>query len=55
MEVEFSEMPILFVNIAGNYSLDELKKYAEELQDKIEDVLDTTISFIYLPHTCNIF
>ena len=29
MEVEFSEMPILFVNIAGNSSLDELKKYAD--------------------------
>jgi multidrug efflux pump subunit AcrB len=42
MEVEFSEMPILFVNIAGNYSLDELKKYAEELQDKIEGLKEIT-------------
>ncbi len=42
MEVEFSEMPILFVNIAGNYSLDELKKYAEELQDKIEGMKEIT-------------
>lgn len=42
MEVEFSEMPILFVNIAGNYSLDELKKYAEELQDRIEGLKEIT-------------
>ncbi|MBM3448331.1 MAG: efflux RND transporter permease subunit [Bacteroidetes bacterium] len=42
MEVEFSEMPILFVNIAGNYDLDELKKYAEILQDRIEGMKEIT-------------
>lgn len=42
MEVEFSEMPILFVNIAGNYNLDQLKKYAENLQDKIESMKEIT-------------
>lgn len=42
MEVEFSEMPILFVNIAGDYELSELKKYAEDLQDKIESLKEIT-------------
>ena len=36
MEVEFSEMPILFVNISGDYDLAKLKKYADDLKDRIE-------------------
>ncbi|ARS36829.1 efflux RND transporter permease subunit [Pontibacter actiniarum] len=35
-EVNFSEIPIMYVNVAGNYSLDQLKDYAEELQDRFE-------------------
>jgi multidrug efflux pump len=35
-EVNFSEFPIMNINIAGNYPLDKLKKYAEDLQDEIE-------------------
>ena len=35
-EVNFSEFPIMNVNIAGDYPLDKLKKYAEDLQDEIE-------------------
>src|SRR4051812_4979243 len=35
-EIAFSEIPIMYVNIAGNYDLKQLKKYAEDLQDKIE-------------------
>lgn len=35
-EVDFSEFPIMAVNIAGNVGLDVLKKYAEDLQDKME-------------------
>ncbi len=35
-EVNLSEMPIMFVNISGDYSLDELKNYAEYLQEEIE-------------------
>ncbi|MEK6616449.1 MAG: efflux RND transporter permease subunit [Bacteroidota bacterium] len=42
MEVEFSEMPILFVNIAGDYELSQLKKYADDLQDKIESLKEIT-------------
>jgi len=35
-ELDFSEMPILNVNISGNRDLAELKKIAEELEDEIE-------------------
>jgi multidrug efflux pump subunit AcrB len=42
VEVEFSEMPILYVNIAGNYALSDLKKYAEDLQEKIEGLKEIT-------------
>jgi len=42
MEVEFSEMPILFINIAGDYDLVKLKKYAEILEDRIEGLKEIT-------------
>ncbi|GEO05271.1 copper transporter [Adhaeribacter aerolatus] len=35
-EVSFSEMPIMYVNLSGNYSGDKLKNYAEAVQDRIE-------------------
>lgn len=41
-EVEFSEMPILFVNIAGNYDLAQLKKYADDMKDRIEEMREIT-------------
>ncbi|MFT4032531.1 MAG: efflux RND transporter permease subunit [Siphonobacter sp.] len=34
--VEFSEFPIMNVNLAGNYPLQKLKDYAEDLQDAFE-------------------
>lgn len=37
-EVDFSEFPIMFVNIAGDVGLEHLKVYADELQDKIESL-----------------
>lgn len=37
-DIDLSEFPILYVNISGHYSLDLLKKYAEELQDRIEEL-----------------
>ena len=37
-EINFSEFPILTVNIAGPYSLLKLKEVAEDLQDEIEKV-----------------
>ncbi len=39
MKLDFSEMrPIMNVNISGDYSPSQLKKYAEFLQDKIEQL-----------------
>ncbi len=35
-DVNFSEFPIMNINLAGNYPLDKLKDYAEDLQDAIE-------------------
>ena len=35
-EVDISEIPIMNINLAGDYDLQRLKKYAEEAQDKIE-------------------
>jgi len=37
-EVSFSDFPILIVNISGNYSMERLKRFAEELQEDIEAV-----------------
>lgn len=37
-EVSFSEQPIMFVNISGDYDVVRLKKYAEDLQDKLEEL-----------------
>lgn len=41
-EVNFSEFPIMNINVAGDYPLDQLKKYAEELKDKIETLTEIT-------------
>jgi len=42
IELDFSEMPILFANISGNYDLNQLKKYAELAEDKIEALSEIT-------------
>ncbi len=41
-EFAFSEMPIMFVNISGNYDGVKLKQYADKLQDKFEDLREIT-------------
>jgi len=41
-EVDFSEFPIMNINLAGDYDLQRLKKYAEEAQDKIETLKEIT-------------
>src|SRR5436190_13993548 len=38
LEVSFSEQPIMYVNVSGNYDLVRLKKYADELKDKLEEM-----------------
>lgn len=35
-DVDFSEFPIMSINLAGDYSPAQLKKYADELKDRIE-------------------
>jgi len=37
-EVSFSDFPIMFVNVSGNYDELTLKKYAEDLQDRFEEL-----------------
>lgn len=41
-EIDFSEMPIMTVNISGDYNLDILKNYADDLQDRIEGLTQIT-------------
>lgn len=38
LEVSFSEQPIMYVNVSGDYDLVRLKKYADELKDKLEEM-----------------
>lgn len=38
MEVSFSDQPIMYVNVSGNYDVVKLKEYAEDLQDRLEEL-----------------
>lgn len=38
LDLDFSEFPIMNVNISGDFSMRELKKYAELLQDQFESL-----------------
>jgi multidrug efflux pump subunit AcrB len=41
-DIDLSEIPIMYINLSGNYSLDKLKKYADILQDRIESLKEIT-------------
>ncbi len=41
-EFAFSEMPIMFVNVSGDYDPVKLKVYAEKLQDRFEELPEIT-------------
>lgn len=41
-EFAFSEMPIMFVNVSGDYDGIKLKSYAEKLQDRFEELSEIT-------------
>lgn len=41
-EFAFSEMPIMFVNISGDFDGIKLKEYADKMQDKIEELTEVT-------------
>src|SRR5258705_2829914 len=36
MDINFADLPVMYVNIAGNYDLAKLKKYADEAKEKLE-------------------
>ena len=38
MEVAFSDMPIMYINLAGEMDLNKLKRYGDILKDKIESM-----------------
>ncbi|MBO9633838.1 MAG: efflux RND transporter permease subunit [Chitinophagaceae bacterium] len=38
MEVSFSDQPIMYVNVSGNYDVVRLKKYADDLKDRLEEL-----------------
>ncbi len=37
-EINFSELPIIYINISGNYGLAKLKDIADKMSDKIEQI-----------------
>ncbi len=37
-EISFSDFPIMYVNVSGDYDGIRLKKYADELQDRLEEL-----------------
>ncbi len=41
-EFAFSEMPIMFVNVSGDYDGVKLKEYAKKMQDKFEELSEIT-------------
>ncbi|CAN5414149.1 efflux RND transporter permease subunit [soil metagenome] len=38
IEVNFADLPIMYVNISGNYDLAKLKKYADDTKDRLEEM-----------------
>src|SRR5215813_6415464 len=41
-EFDFSEMPIMFVNVSGDYDGIKLKQYADKMQDRFEELPEIT-------------
>ncbi|MDP4265895.1 MAG: efflux RND transporter permease subunit [Bacteroidota bacterium] len=42
MDVDFSEFPIMYINLSGDFEMDKLKKYADDVKDKIEALPEIT-------------
>ena len=42
IDINFSEFPIMFVNISGDFDLNKLKEYAEQLKNRIETMKEIT-------------
>ncbi len=41
-DIELSDIPIMYINVSGNFDLKRLKKYADDLKDKIESFPEIT-------------
>jgi multidrug efflux pump len=41
-EFAFSEVPIMYLNISGNYDAIKLKKFADDIQDRVEELKEIT-------------
>lgn len=41
-QLEFSDMPIMFVNVSGNLGLAQIKEYADKIKDRIEELPEIT-------------
>ena len=46
MELDFSEFPVMNVNVSGQYSKDRLKEFAEYLQDRFENISEVSAADI---------
>ncbi|TAL57777.1 MAG: efflux RND transporter permease subunit, partial [Bacteroidetes bacterium] len=42
MDINFSELPIMFVNVSGDFDLNKLKNYADKIKDRIEGMKEIT-------------
>ncbi len=38
MDIDLSEFPIIYINLSGDFSVEELRDFAEYLQDKVETI-----------------
>ena len=41
-DIDLTELPIMYINISGNYSINELKTFADYLQDEIEKMSEVS-------------
>ncbi|MDX9852343.1 MAG: efflux RND transporter permease subunit [Tenuifilaceae bacterium] len=41
-DIDFTEFPIININLSGDFSLAELKRYAEYLEDKLESITEVS-------------
>jgi multidrug efflux pump subunit AcrB len=41
-EISFSEFPIMYVNVSGDYDIVQLKEYADDLKDRLEELSEIT-------------
>ncbi len=42
MDIDFSEFPVININLSGDYSINELKSYAEFLEDEMEGIYEVS-------------